>query len=641
MHISLKNNYLLFHIFALASFLLSFYFIVFFLGFSVLPVTFFIIGLLSYLIDKKKSIYLFLFLLPITGAIPWFSQNGYSFNLMAIALFYLSGIVLSSIIKGDKYIFKELWIKYFQWFLIILWISSLFVFFKWSNLFLSFSAFLSDTQVSPNGSRISFALIFPIITLFLFSVSHYIHALIKNNKLTETKSMFFLSSGFFLSVIISVIQRFGKINFMNAPIPGFWGNKSAQYNGGFSDFNGYGFFAGVFFLYFFINIIKIFANYKKTKHTIFLNFIGVVFSVIGIILSGSRSALIFVFFGAIFLVFYKKISLKFKLLFLVFGLIVIFLFGGTVRDRLLGSFKNLASSTDFIRSVDKASNGRITMIKNSIPMITDFPVSGIGAGNFIFYLQYINFGQKYYEDLPLNQYLLILTELGVFGLLFFLLFIGFIIKANQGSKIFLILLAIIVTLLFGNAFWLPEVLLLFWVISAFYDEKVQNHNFAFKNESLFFVFILICFIISNVLSFSQLSPYRLLKQKNIVYKYGFFENRGEDFLWAKNEAGIYIKLDINGRSKNYKIFCGAPVSKLKNKKQEVIILWKGKVYKKIVFKINRTEIFKIIGKSGDEGFLQIKTNPTFNLAKMKLGKETRNLGIQFFLKNRKNNRRDK
>lgn len=631
------NDQTIFGFFAILSFVLSFFLIVFFLNYSILPIIFVILGAVSYYFDTKKSIYLYIFLLPITGAVPWFSKNGYSFNLMAIALFYLSGMIISSILKGEKYNFEDRWMKYYKWFLLILWISAVFVFLRWSNLLLSFSAFLKDTQVSPKGGRISFAVIFPVMTLSLFSVSHYLQLLIKKNKLCENKVMFYLSTGFFLSVILSIVQKFGKLDFMSAPIPDFWKDKPSQFNGGFSDFNGYGFFAGVLFLYFFINLIGMFSDFRKKRSSFLYSVTGIIFSLLGIILSGSRTALIFVIFGFFYLLFFKKIKIKVKLIFIVFALIVIVLFGGTVRDRLIGSFSKLSGSQNFLTSLDKASNGRITMIRNSIPIITSFPVSGIGSGNFLFYLQYIKHGEDYYEDLPLNQYLLILTELGILGLFFFLLFLSIIVINHRKNKFFFVLLAIITALFFGNSFWLPEVLLLFWILSAFSTEKVHENLVIFKKENYFFVFLLACFVISNVFSFSQLSPQNLLQESQKIYKFGFFDESGKkEFLWTKDSAGIYIKLDKNGNSNRIKIFCGAPVHKLENKKQVVTVFWKGAVYKEIVFDRNVESFIRIKGIAEDEGFIEIKISPTFNLKKMGLGEETRDLGVQFFFDNFKN-----
>jgi len=78
------------------------------------------------------------------------------------------------------------------------------------------------------------------------------------------------------------------------------------------------------------------------------------------------------------------------------------------------------------------------------------------------------------------------------------------------------------------------------------------------------------------------------------------------------------------------LFCGAPLHKIKGKQQSLEIYWKRRLYKKIVFRENREVKFKIKDNPFEEGFLEIRVDPTFNLKKMNLSEESRDLGIQFF-----------
>jgi len=201
--INLKKHGFLF--FFLFSFLLAVYKIVFNLKFFPLPLFFFVIGFVSYRLNEKKSLYLFFFLLPVVNALPDFFFNGYPFNYMAIALFYLSGIIISaqffkqrSSSKPGKTAHQDIAIDEgvplsltfnFKWagpyllFLLILWISALFLVLRWSNITLPSLAFWKDTPVTPTGELVSFASIFPVVALFLFSTAPYIPILIKGNYL--------------------------------------------------------------------------------------------------------------------------------------------------------------------------------------------------------------------------------------------------------------------------------------------------------------------------------------------------------------------------------------------------------------------------------------------------------------------------
>ena len=78
------------------------------------------------------------------------------------------------------------------------------------------------------------------------------------------------------------------------------------------------------------------------------------------------------------------------------------------------------------------------------------------------------------------------------------------------------------------------------------------------------------------------------------------------------------------------LYCGAPLRHLPGKQQAVKILWKGKPYKKIIFKENKAIKFSINGKAYDEGFLGLRIDPVFNLKALDLGPEGRTLGVQFF-----------
>ena len=78
--------------------------------------------------------------------------------------------------------------------------------------------------------------------------------------------------------------------------------------------------------------------------------------------------------------------------------------------------------------------------------------------------------------------------------------------------------------------------------------------------------------------------------------------------------------------KIHKLFSGAPIQLLKDTGQQVEFYWRGKLYKKISFKENRFHEFHI--NFNDQGFLELRVYPTFNLKKMGIGNETRDLGVQ-------------
>lgn len=644
MHI--KRLDLWFILYALAAVLLAFYTIVFHIKFIFLPIFFLCFGFFTEFFLKKRGVLVFLFFLPLVNSLPGFFYNGYSFNLMGISLFYLSGIVLSVVIKEKKFpdFSKYPWARFYIWFLSIMWISAIFIFFKWSNITLSFNVFWADTPVAPgfpSVSRNSFASLFPVITLFLFSVPPFIAPLLKKYELKEEKIFKIIIAGFTLSFFIAIYQKFFDPGFMALR---WWGEKLNRYNGGFSDFNGFGFFSGALFLY---SLQKISGyassgeNFKRlfNREPAFYLFSSLI-TFFAVVLSGSRTAFIFVLTAFLFFFINKKIQMKKKVIIIVILIFMLLISGGTLKKRLAVSvekFKDTLSSNDLITSLDKVSNNRIRMIIDSIPIFTNYPVSGIGTGNFIFYLKYLKYKEKYLEDLPLNQYLLILNELGLPGLILFFLFLWSLLYGRKKNTTFLVLLIILIVLLVGNSFWLPEIVILFWIFTVYLERK-QKINFSeFKGSTVLFVIILSAFIISNILNFTSLHPKTLMSSKGLPYDYGFWEeSQKSNFRWTKDRAGIYLKLNGSGRSGDLKIFCGAPLDRLEKKSQKVELYWRGKLFSKKLFIVNEGLHFNIRGVPFESGFLQIRVSPLFNLKKLGIGPESRDLGVMFYQNRIKN-----
>jgi ABC-type ATPase involved in cell division len=67
---------------------------------------------------------------------------------------------------------------------------------------------------------------------------------------------------------------------------------------------------------------------------------------------------------------------------------------------------------------------------------------------------------------------------------------------------------------------------------------------------------------------------------------------------------------------------------LPDKKQVVDIFWRGRFLKSAVFLENSKYPLLIEDHDHREGFLEFRVRSTFNLKRMGLGQETRDLGIQ-------------
>jgi len=628
-----------FFLFAFLSFLLAVNKIIIHIGFIIIPLAFILTGMITYFFKPKISLYLFVFLLPLITAFPYFNSNGFPYNYMAIPLFYLSGIIIGSVMRKEEMNFNNNWSIYYLFFLIIIWLSAVFVFLRWSNFTLNLMAFLKDTPVEPGLTRVSFASIFTVLTLFLFSISHYIIALIKKNNIKIRKIFYYLIPGYTVSVFISLYQMFVDHYFLKMKMK-VWIKDPDQFSGGFSDFNSYGFFSGVIFLLFFIFVID-YLNKNESKlqniRKIIFCMVGLFVSLVGILVSGSRTAFIFIIASFALFILSKQIKFKIKVIFLIIFIVFAFTAGGVLKERIINTvekFNKSFISGDFLQGLDRASNGRVQMFQNSSMILKKYPVSGVGTGGFLFYLKDLKYKQKYYEDLPLNHYLLIFDEGGFIGLFAFLMFLIAVIKNFKNKSYIILLITIYIALFVNNFFWFPEALIIFWIIIAIGEQEAVIVKPLKKYKLYIGIVMVLIFIFANIITFSKLHPVNLLAQKNILYDYGFWklekDNNGNNYNWSKSEAGIYLSLSKDGVSKKIKVFCGAPLSHLKDKSQNLKIFWKGKLFKEINFKKNKFIEFIIKDKNQGKGFLEFRVSPAFNLKKLGLSNESRNLGVQVY-----------
>jgi len=617
--------------FALACSALLFYVVVVHLRFIVLPALFLSLGFISYAWKGRKALRLFLLLLPLVSATPDFFFNGYPFNYMAIPLFYLAGILCASLLKREKQTpaFPGRWA--YLLFLALLGLSALFVFLRWSNLGFSPLAFLRDTPVAPSLERLSFACVFPAVTLALFSLTPFLAVLLRHWQLSEDEVFSPLKTGFCLSFLIALAQKWVDPGFM---AQSGWGLEMKQLNGGFSDFNAFGFFAGAMFLYQALKLIGSPATGAvalRSRRGQAADLVFLALALAAIFLSGSRTAFLFVLAPMLRLLFSRRVRGRTKAAAIVLLALALLVVGGTLGKRLWHSavqFARVSSAADLLQAADQVSNGRLAMLRDSARMIARFPVSGVGAGDFLFYLKYLHFGEKPYMDLPLNQYLLFLSETGLAGGIAFLFFLAALFRRQVRSPARFVLAAMAVAILFNNFFWFPEALLLFWIFVASGDWIAAP---AAKKANAWGAAVILLFVAMNIFDFKPLHPATWAREKATPYDYGFSyleREKGREFRWSGEKAGIYIYLRAGGRSGEYMLTCGAPLAALKDRKQSVDVYWRGKLFQSVVFRENGRYSLQIEDHKNSEGFLEFRVRPAFNLKKMGLGAESRDLGVQ-------------
>ena len=611
---------------AWGSFLAAAATIVIHLRFVVLPLSLFLLGSVSYLLAGRRSLYLFLFLLPLVNSLPSLFFNGYPFNYMATALFALAGMGAASLLKKERLSFAFPGSRIYFLFLALLWLSVLFVFLRWSNLIYSLPAFFRDTPITPEGQRLSFGVIFPVATLFLFSFSPLLVALVGHHRFSAREALPPLSLGLSLSVGLALVQKTIYPGFLHQK---WWMETLGHVNGGFSDYNAFGFFSGLIFLWQAMTLIDEWQTSKAWRRIAAVPFL--LTSLAGISLSGCRTALLFVLAAFVYVLFSRKIPLWLRGIF-VSTLVILFLVaGGALKTRMhysLEHLQKLKDSPNLMQGIDNLTFGRVMMIKNSFSLVRRFPLLGVGAGNFLFYLKYDNYKKVYWEDLPLNQYLLILDELGFVGLAVFIVFLLNLAHASTRSQRFL-LLGSGLALLFNFFFWFPECMLLFFVLFSANSVKDPPPRLKRNWGTAGIVFLLALSLLGHVLGWRSLDPVNWSKEKGTNHDYGFwYPEKGTtgEFRWSLSSAGIYVFKDHPPR---IRLSCAAPLPLLRDGKQAVRIFWRGKFQRIVVFRDNRDVLWE--PPAGQSGFLEIRVRPTFNLKAMGRGEEGRDLGVQVYM----------
>ncbi len=630
----------LFLSFFIISFVLYSAYLFLIVKFTLLPIISFFVGLSIYLSFKNNGIYYLVFLIPFINSLPSLFNTGYPHNYLSVSLFLFSGAIIYHFLFESKSYQKikkttiESWEKYYAVFLIILFLSALFLFLRWSNITLSAKAFLKDTPVTPSGQRVSFGSIFPLLTLLQFSIIPLLYLFFKNKKSDKFKLFKYLSLGFSMSVFFAIIQKFVNDEFLVTRYGSHEITKQLK-NGGFCDQNSFVFFSGI------ILFFSILFFYKNKK----LSFAVALLSIAGGILSGAKVFYIFVLLSAILLFFILKASKKSKIIFIIVILTVLSLLiivaGNTGNKRIKRSIIYLKNSFSAKNSNDRffllnhATNGRLEMIVNSLKILKKYPFEGVGTGNFLLYNEYQNLGKLHTHDLTLDEYLRILTETGIIGFIYFTLFILSLFKKMQ--KIELLIFIFILSIFFvGNYLWSPESLILFSLSIYLLSDKSENRKTRIhKSYIIFSLFALILFSIFNIKDFKELHPLTWSLKKGKDYDYGFWyeerNKKGETYKWTKDKAGIFVS---DPKSFKVRLYCGAPLDKIPEHQQKITVFINGEKFKNIVFKSNISENISV--KTEKPFFFEMKISPVFNLHKMGLGEERRELGIILYYKSKHN-----
>lgn len=594
------------------------------LGIIFLPMACFLLGLVLRNILAKHFLIAFAFLFPVLSAVAGLDNHGLPFNYLLLPLTLLAGIYAGEWFLSKKKALDLLSAipRSYLLFLMLLLLSSIFVFCRWSNLTIPGLAFFSDTQVDPNNTRLSFAVIFPILEIALYVISVLFFLYLQRNDEKRAIILGFLA-GHSLSILVALWQSLH----LKKLIPGL-GHGLA------SDSTFYGFLTAIAFL------LSWYLYYRYQERV--LGAVFFIVSFIGLLTSKTRIGFLALIAVGVLFFFFEKKNRKWGIILFSF-LLAMFLFrslymkqGDFVAiDRIKYSFnfikKVLLEKKVDAKDLEGFSAHRQLLWAYSFSACKQYPLTGIGVGNFLFWTRYNFFNKNVFHDLPASQFLFIAVSSGLLGLAVFLIFCWQLIRQRPTQDRWLLGLVLLILFL-GNYLWAPEAILAFWLVASLGFQESETAR-AKKRNIWPAMTVLVVFVIANLFSFIPLHPKTWARDTSTPYDYGFSyqeTDSGRPFRWTGAKAGIYIYLDQNGRNSEYKLFCGAPLSFLDNREQEVAIYWRGKLFKKVKFRKNIEYPLQIEDHEHSEGFLEFRIRPAFNLKRMGLGAETRDLGIQLF-----------
>jgi len=298
-----------------------------------------------------------------------------------------------------------------------------------------------------------------------------------------------------------------------------------------------------------IGLLIAFYYILKRFNWIFL--VLLILNLAGVFISASKAAFIgVVVFSFIMIILKKRRLIPFLIIFIILTFVI------------PNPIKNMF---EFSLTKDPYAFNRIDIWKMSINMFKDNFLYGVGPGNFSEVSKKYNFKQtkgpaNYFKvpRIPHNDYLKLLCETGLFGLIILILFIFFILKKIFSSPLFNISKVIILYLLFNALLFNIMFHLFFFFIFIFLLKNLFEENIRFKSINkyfklifsflLIFIFLVVYFVpyISNNLierskksknfieafnllkKSEYLNPldYRVYYRKSLLH-YNYFERKSD------------------------------------------------------------------------------------------------------------------
>ena len=510
--------------------------------FLIIEIAIFILFIVS-IFKIRFGFYVFIFLIPLVNSLPEI-MAGKNFMLIMLLFFPVFLAFIIDMHKG-QYGLDEDFIRQKQGFYdmtlngiivtiaILFSVSFIITILRYSNFYPFFTSNYHNLFINIKSITSDFAIPWVMDSYFNyimgFAVLIVAYKLI--NKMADILDILniIIFSTFFSSLFI-IYQRFFN---PYIGVPGIWAD-SGRFNSTFSDPNGLGAFCVILFPIFFI-MIFIYKNiFKKILYSILL-----LFFLILIYFSGSRSSLIGIFFSlAVFIIYFliiaiKKIPMlnfkrKIKIILVIVICVIIFLSGilaifinDSSRNKILkngvvartmdtfSTFKLHLEKDGLTEALKSVSNYRYIYWERAYQMGRDYPFSGVGIGSYILELPDYNYRYNrgfQNEDYAGNYYLQVFAEFGFTGLILIIAFFAIIIvryaiyiKRNRRKisadnrknylilALFLSFLSMILILIFGPHTNFAEVQIAFYLIIGLILSfiRINDNSFLIVRKNIY------------------------------------------------------------------------------------------------------------------------------------------------------------
>jgi len=395
----------------------------------------------------------FIFAFPLINNLPYFfgiyEPLPHAPAALVLFLFYFFGWLIHKTLFKKSRPFRQIILKPIVLFSLIVFISGVITFFRYANFYPFLSDSIYELKINVYGTAAGGA----IMSVVFFSLNYltgiaffFIFLSTAKSRDFIKKALVILCLSTFISLSFGLFQHLKNMKFGNNPISINYGLINATFKDALS-FGAYlamiiPLTSGVCFT--FKGLIRLFS------------FSIVLFSLYMVFFSGSKSGLLSIMISLILFLILSLIiiinlikakSISFKKInwatFLIILLVITTFLGGIKFKNYFN--KELAASQTLsrVKSLFKQENlksffyGRAdTLWKMAIPMIKDYPLSGVGIGGYI--IESSNYSKQYATDIGTpesaeNYILQVGSELGLIGIILVLWILWEIIKQVRRS----------------------------------------------------------------------------------------------------------------------------------------------------------------------------------------------------------------